>query len=86
MIEEVAGLARGGVRAYARHRRAKGMTGTTHRSVQAAIKRKRLDKSVSVVDGVPLIDFEQADQEWADNTQHLKAVRWNTSPEKQEEP
>lgn len=53
-----------GVREYARHREARGLVGTTHGAVQAAIKSGRLVKAV--VNGK--IDSAIADAEWASTT------------------
>lgn len=50
-------------RAYARHRLELGLTGTTHRAVQKALERGRIQKNP---DG--LIDSEEADKQWAANT------------------
>ena len=69
MIEEVANSKVGSVRAYAKSRRARGLPGGTHRAVQVAIRRQRL---VACVGADGLIDFEQADREWAQNTDHAK--------------
>lgn len=61
------------IRAYAAHRKGLGLSGGTHRAVQVAIVRKRLVASVRVVDGKPKIDPVLADQEWAQNTDALRA-------------
>jgi phage terminase Nu1 subunit (DNA packaging protein) len=53
------------LRAYARHRKAAGLTGGTLRAVQEAIAEGRLSKSV--VDG-KIADVELADQEWSAST------------------
>jgi len=50
----------GGIREYARHRGALGLTGTTHGAVQKAIQRGRIQQ---LSDG--RIDFEAADCLWA---------------------
>lgn len=53
----------GGIRAYARHR------GITHRAVQVAVDRGRLDASVTrTEDGRVVIDFALADAEWQANS------------------
>lgn len=53
----------GGVRAYARHR------GCSHKAVQNAIRRGRLDKSVV---GGRVTDFALADREWELNRLRLR--------------
>lgn len=53
-----------GIREYARHREARGLTGATHGAVQAAIRSGRLVKAV--VDG--RINAAIADAEWAGTT------------------
>src|SRR5262245_49251749 len=58
------------LRAYARHR------GCTVEAVSRAVQRRRLRKSVIVVDGVPRISSAKlADEEWAANTQSSKRPR-----------
>lgn len=61
------------IRAYARHRRELGLSGGTHRAVQVAIARGRLEESVQVVDGKPKIDAVAADQEWNSKTDALRS-------------
>lgn len=55
-----------GIRAYARHRKAAGLAGGTHRAVQVAIKEGRLKKSLTP-DG-KIADVDLADMEWAATT------------------
>lgn len=56
------------LRAYARHR------GCTLRSVQKAIRGRRLVASIVQVEGKPRIaDPELADREWAANTDHTRS-------------
>lgn len=57
-----------GLRAYARHRAAKGLTGTTHHAVQEAIKSGRLSSSLTA-DKKKIADPYAADAEWLSNTQ-----------------
>ncbi|HEX3759540.1 MAG TPA: hypothetical protein VHW23_12575 [Kofleriaceae bacterium] len=54
------------LRAYARHRKARGLTGTTHGAVQAAIRAGRLATSLTT-DG-QIADAERADREWSEAT------------------
>lgn len=55
--------------AYARHRRALGLSGTTHGAVQRAIESGRLDQSLVMVGGVAKIrNAAAADSEWEANT------------------
>jgi hypothetical protein len=62
------------LRAYGRHRESLGLAGASAVAVSRAIDRKRLVKSVIVVDGVPQIaSAELADQEWAENTDLSRA-------------
>ena len=63
----------GGIRAYAKYRRARGLPGGNHESVRRAIASERLERSVRIVDGATRIDFALADREWADNTDLSKA-------------
>lgn len=51
--------------AYARHRRALGLPGQTHKAVQRAMDSGRLQKSVR---NRKIIDVELADREWEANT------------------
>jgi hypothetical protein len=76
----------GGLRAYAAHRKASGLPGTTHKAVQRAIESDRLSKSVRKVDGgVTIIDFAAADREWAENTaEDPAAVKLRTSAKARE--
>jgi hypothetical protein len=53
-----------GLREYARHRKQRGLVGTTHRAVQVAIRDGRIVKAV--VDNK--IDAAVADAEWSDTT------------------
>lgn len=53
-----------GLREYARHRKERGLTGTTHRAVQVAIRDGRLVHAI--VAGK--IDSALADAEWSDTT------------------
>lgn len=54
------------IREYARHRKAAGLAGGTHRAVQVAIRDGRLSKSVTP-DG-KIADVPAADAEWASTT------------------
>jgi phage terminase Nu1 subunit (DNA packaging protein) len=68
----------GGLRAYAEHRKALGLPGTTHVAVRNAIQDGRLSESVKNVDGATVIDFVAADVEWAartDPTRQQRTVR-----------
>lgn len=69
----------GGVRDYAKHRRARGLVGGTHNAVRKAIAAKRLSASVSYVvrhgKRVPQIDFEVADLEWERNTDPVESTK-----------
>lgn len=53
-----------GLREYARHRKSRGLVGTTHGAVQVAISSGRLVKAI--VDGK--IDAAVADVEWSETT------------------
>lgn len=62
------------VRAYSRWRKAKGLKGQSHTSVQRAIRDGRLFQSlVRTEDGKTKIDAEAADREWARNTNAAQA-------------
>jgi len=61
-----------GQRAYAAHRKAIGLPGTTHRAVQLAIESKRLAKSLVTKGGKTLINPAIADKEWSGNTDSTK--------------
>jgi hypothetical protein len=69
---------RGGLRAYARHRKAAGLPGHTHRAVQQAIDSGRLTDAAREIDGELVIDFAVADREWearTDPTRQTRAAR-----------
>jgi hypothetical protein len=55
------------IRAYARHRAAKGLTGGAHQVVRVAIARGRLSASLTP-DRRQIADADAADAEWAANT------------------
>jgi len=58
-----------GVREYAKHREAQGLTGTTHAAVRKAIEKGRLSRSVTKdAKGWPRIDPVIADDEWEGST------------------
>lgn len=62
------------LRAYAGHRKGRGLPGGTLKSVQRAIAGGRLVDSLVTVDGVKRIaDPDQADREWAANTDLSRA-------------
>ena len=54
---------KGGINAYARHRKEKGLSGTDPMTVQEAVRRGRIKR-----DAEGYIDFAQADKDWAQNT------------------
>jgi hypothetical protein len=57
------------MRAYARHRKELGLPGQSHGAVRKAIERETLVGSVSYDGrGRAMIDFELADEEWANRT------------------
>lgn len=56
------------MRAYAATRKARGLSGGTHRSVAKAIAAGRLERSVVFRDGRQWIDAELADEEWDNRT------------------
>ena len=56
------------IRAYARHRKARGLPGGSHTAVQKAIQCGRLDRSVEHEGSRYYIDADLADREWVDNT------------------
>jgi len=59
------------LKAYAAHRKAQGLRGTSHVAVLKAIESGRLtEPAVRKVDGRWHIDATLADQQWADNTDH----------------
>ncbi len=57
----------GSMRAYARHRKEKGLSGGTLTAVQKALAHRRITKGA---DGK--IDFERADREWEENLNQRK--------------
>lgn len=59
------------IRAYARHRKAAGLAGGTHRAVQVAIRDGRLSKSITK-DG-KIADVAGADAEWTSTT-HIDRI------------
>jgi phage terminase Nu1 subunit (DNA packaging protein) len=61
-----------GIREYARHRKAQGLAGGTHKAVQAAIESGRLSKSLTP-DRKRIRAAELADREWAATT-HVDRV------------
>jgi hypothetical protein len=56
------------LRAYARHREANGLPGTTHHAVAKAIEASRLIKSVVRKNGRVFINPVVGDREWAENS------------------
>jgi hypothetical protein len=61
------------LRAYAAHRKRRGLLGGSLQAVQRAIQTERLKASVTRVNGlVRIADPEFADREWADNTDQTR--------------
>lgn len=73
---------RGGVTAYAAHRKNLGKSGTTHGAIKKAIDAGRLSKSITWVKRgsgqAAEIDFLLADEEWDSNTDPTQAERTST--------